>query len=299
MPPFLALGICLVFMFVLLVIERRRTTTSFALWIPTLWVFFAASRPMSRWFTFTDGDSPVDGSLPDRLTLGALILVGIVIVISRRRQIDWSGFLRRNFWLIAFFLYLGISAAWSDVPFISFKRWIRTSGVVVMGMVVMTEASPVQALERMLRRCAYALLPLSITFVKYFPEYGRQYNRWNGIVMWTGVTTHKNSLGALCAISVLIIVMSLFRRRGEHQLPWRRLHALADLSMVGIAIVLLRGASDGTYSATAVVVAVAGSLLSLALLTRRNGGRFTARHLRTVAVAATVFYLAFWDVITT
>jgi len=299
MPPLLALAVGLAFVFVLLAIEHRRATTSFALWIPTIWMFFAASRPLSRWFAVAQSSGQSEGSLLDRLMMTALILAGMAILIGRRRQIDWGGFVRRNFWLIAFFLYLGLSAMWSEVPYISLKRWIRTSGVIVMAMVVMTEAEPLPALERIVRRCAYVLLPLSIIFIKYFPEYGRQYVRWDGVVMWTGVTTHKNSLGALCAISVLVIVTSLFRKRPAHDIFWPRLQTLADLSIVALAAILLRGAEEGTYSATAVVVVVAGSALSAVLLTRKSGGRLIAAHLRVFAVVAVLLYLAFWDAITT
>src|SRR5262245_45480299 len=113
MPPYLALAICLAFVFVLLVIEKQRATTSLVLWVPTLWMFFAASRPMSRWFTFSDGDVAAEGSLPDRLMMAGLIVAGILILTKRR--IDWGTFFKRNAFLLVFFAYMGLSVMWTDV----------------------------------------------------------------------------------------------------------------------------------------------------------------------------------------
>ena len=43
-------------------------------------------------------------------------------------------------------------------------------------------------------RCTYLLVPLSLIFVRYFPELGRRYSPHTGSLEIIGVTFQKNSL---------------------------------------------------------------------------------------------------------
>ena len=51
-----------------------------------------------------------------------------------------------------------------------------------------------------MKRSAYVVVPVSILFIKYFPQLGRAFDRWSGEAMNTGITTNKNELGAACFI---------------------------------------------------------------------------------------------------
>jgi exopolysaccharide production protein ExoQ len=42
-----------------------------------------------------------------------------------------------------------------------------------MALVLLTEPDPEEALVRMMKRSAYVLLPVSVLFIKYYPELGR------------------------------------------------------------------------------------------------------------------------------
>jgi O-antigen ligase len=289
MPATLALALCLLAILVLLWIERTRPpAASWALWLPTLWMMIMGSRPVSRWIDLRAANTP-DGSLPDRLALATMIALGCVVVL--RRKVDWGRFITANFWLLLFFLYIGMSALWTDVPFIGVKRWIKSAGVIVMALVVMSEAEPLRAFERIVRRCAYVLLPLSLLFIKYFPEYGRAYGRWDGNEMWTGVTTQKNTLGALCALTIVVLVISMHRGRDPRQTAPTRAQWYADVFIGTCAAYLLAGPGRGMYSATAIAVTIVGMAVCWFLLTRQRGGRFTAAHMRGIAVAAAIAYV--------
>jgi len=295
MPPHLALALGVIVVAVLLAIERKRMPApSLALWLPTLWIFFVASRPLSRWLS--SGGSNAEGNLTDRLSLAVMIAVGVLVLA--RRKISWQKVFRDNVWLFAFFGFILISAAWTDVPFTSLKRSIRSAGAIVMALVVMSESAPLLALDRVLRRTAYVMIPISIVFIKYFPDLGRAYGRSDGVVMWTGVTTQKNTLGALCALSVILIVIGRFRKADAAPRS-ARLQRYADFVVLLMAVFLLRGAEEGNYSATATAVTILGVGIALWMLPRRRGGALIAANLRTVAVVATVAYLAFWNAITT
>jgi exopolysaccharide production protein ExoQ len=92
------------------------------------------------------------------------------------------------------------------------KRWIRDFGGYLLIVAVMSETDPVKAVETVIRRACYLLIPLSILFIKYFPFLGRDYDRWTGMPYYMGVTNNKNLLGVLCVISGLFFFWDLLKR---------------------------------------------------------------------------------------
>jgi hypothetical protein len=202
MPPILALILCIIVVAILLRIERRRNPdVSFALWVPTFWLLLCGSKPLGRWFgsgpTIASGAAVSEGSSLDRLALS--ILIALALLILFKRNIEWSRILRDNFWLILLYVYLASSILWSDFPFVSFKRWVRLFGTIPVAMVVLTERFPLKALESVLRRCAYVMIPFSLVLIKYFPDLGVYYHGWSGTKTWVGVATQKNALGVICS----------------------------------------------------------------------------------------------------
>jgi len=158
-------------------------------WIKTYyrWVWFGFGQ------SFTTTDDYAEGSPFDRFIF--LILITTAIAILVKRGINWGGLARNNKWLLIFFLYLGVSVLWSDYSFVSFKRWIKDLGNIVMALVVLTESHPVEALKSLLGKCCYVLIPVNILLVKYFPETGRYYNQWTYVSYYGGATMDKNMLG--------------------------------------------------------------------------------------------------------
>lgn len=198
MPPKLALFLCFLYIVWLFATERKRhAKVSAALWVPFSWMLILGSRPLSAWLglghQFASTGDYVEGSPFDRLIFLALIIFGLFILA--RRRVDWSGLFRRNWWFFVFIAYLGTSVLWSDYSFVSFKRWIKEFGNVVMVLVVLTDERPVEATKVLLARCAYLLIPLNMLLVKYYPELGRYYNPWTYQPYFGGVTTDKNMLG--------------------------------------------------------------------------------------------------------
>jgi exopolysaccharide production protein ExoQ len=289
MLPTAALCACFVLVLVLLRIEARRNDAASAgLWIPTLWMLIAGSRSVGRWMG-TDEAGGVDyeaGSLPDRLVLAGLTALAIAILL--RRKVDWPRLLKDNVWLLVLFLYMGLSILWMDSPFVSLKRWIRSTGPVVMAFVIASELKPQAALESVLRRCAYVLVPLSFVLIKYYPALGRAYGRWDGVEMWTGTTTHKNSLGQLCAVSAFLLIWSLLRTERSRDRPVTWVETAADLSILLLTAYLLRG--PGTYSATSISITVIGLAVFFVLRRRRAIGWVVVRNLKVLMVLVAVLY---------
>jgi exopolysaccharide production protein ExoQ len=180
--------------------RREKAHVSKALWIPLIWLFVTGSRPASAWLNFSSTaiDSPEDGSPLDAVFFFTLMAAGYYVL--RQRGVNLATFARNNRWLIAFFVYTLMSVVWSDFQFIAFKRWIKILGHPLMVLIVLTEPYPVEALKRLLKRLAFALIPLSICFIKYFPQLGRGFDQWTGEAFNGGVATNKNELGCTCLI---------------------------------------------------------------------------------------------------
>ena len=165
-----------------------------------------------------------------------------------------------------------VSILWSDMPFISFKRWIRELTAIVMALVVMTEQDPRLAMQVILRRTVYILIPFSLLLIKYFPDYGVEYGRWSGERMWVGVTLQKNALGRLCIVSAFYLVWTFIRRWHGRDIAVGKYQTHAEVFLLLFTLYLLKGPPNA-YPATAIAVLVVGIGTYVGLLWMKKLGR--------------------------
>jgi exopolysaccharide production protein ExoQ len=204
LPPIIASFLTIAFIIFLFRRDiREKPDVTGALWLPLIWLVIGCSRGLSAWLNIfgvpvSGAVSVEEGSPLDAWFFFVLIVAGIYVL--NQRQVRLSEIVRNNGWLIAFLLYCFISIAWSDFPFVAFKRWIKVLGHPIMALIVLTEPDPEEALIRLMKRCAYVVVPVSILFIKFYPELGREYDPWTGLPMSNGIATSKNMLGADCLI---------------------------------------------------------------------------------------------------
>jgi len=196
----------------------ERLGLSSAIWIPTFWAGILLSRPLSMWLHFGGGDDTLEGSPLDRFFYFGMILVSLV-VLSRRRLL-WSQIISTNWSVFLFFAYYLLSVTWAPDTFVSFKRWFKEVGNIFVALVILTEADPQQAFRAVFVRCGYVLIPLSLVFLRWFPDLGRRYLRGGGLEV-IGVTMQKNSLGILVVVCGLVLIWDWFERNPSDQ-PKRR-----------------------------------------------------------------------------
>jgi O-antigen ligase len=284
MPPQLALFLCTAFVLCLLHLERRHSQgVSAATWIPTLWMIAVAGKPVGTWLGIAG--TAETGSAPDRLVLTSLCVAGVIVVVVRRFK--WGGALRQHWWLVLLLAYMFLSTMWSDITLIALKRCLRQSIVVIMALVVMSERNPRQAFESIVRRSAYVLIPYSLLLIKYYQHLGVEYTRYSGVQMWVGATVHKNTLGRLCVISAFFLLWELYRRWRHESPAVGKYQTMADVSVLAIAVHLLRGA-DGVYSATSIGTMAVGIAVFMGLLRLRR-----ARHTLPQPVLLGMVFLLF------
>ncbi len=213
--PILAVTVCVAFIVYLFWVDvRRPDSPSPALSVPLAWMFLAGTRYVSSWLelapAFASADDYAEGSPIDRAAFSALIVAGIIILA--RRKIDWAQLLIKNKWIVLYLLYCLASMAWADEPFLLMKRWAKDLGNPIMALVLLTERRPYEAVGVVLRRFTFLALPLSLLFIKYYPELGRAYHH-DGSPMYTGVGHQKNDLGLMCLMAGIYLSWELLQRR--------------------------------------------------------------------------------------
>jgi O-antigen ligase len=182
-------------------IRQERHVTR-ALWIPVIWLTICSTRFISQWLEIfglnLGGVSVEEGSPLDALVFLVLIVAGIAVLNKRRVRL--SEVLRHNRYLTFFFAFCILSILWSDFPFVAIKRLFKDMGHPIMVLILMTEPDPEEAVIRLVKRSAFVIVPLSVLFIKYYPELGRGYSEWTGAPSYYGVTLGKNTLGLDCFI---------------------------------------------------------------------------------------------------
>lgn len=195
-----------------------------------------------------------DYGLVARVQWFPLFGIGALLVASRWR-LAWALVQRMNPFLLLSLGWIFASILWSGYPDISLRRAIKIAG---MGLVVFgfflydwTPMAPIRALRL---SCAI-LIFASIVFVIVMPLHGvhQGYLEPNLKGAWRGVTTHKNALGILGALSAMLWAHAWASRDA----PWTR--CLAVLVATFVCLV-------GSRSTTGLVTAVfTGSLVAYLL----------------------------------
>jgi O-antigen ligase len=262
---------------------RERRAPSPALWIPFVWFALSVSKPITYWLypgqfvafsqrlAFQQQRFELVQNNPhERILLTALIVLGL-IALSRR----WGKLVLRvkdNLWLSVFFLYGLVSVSWADYQGVAAKRWIRGAGDLLMVLLIVSDADPEAALDRILRRCAILLIPLSLLFAKFYPQMGRIYTVF-GRQMWVGVTGHKNQLGLLCAFCGIFLVWRMLKK-------WPSVDVL-DGALIAVTMYLLIKAN----SQASMVVFLLGGIILLIQRRAKTDARKLARMLIASLVA--------------
>lgn len=241
MPPTLALLIWIVLLVGLFYLDvARESKTSLALWVPLIWFFFIGSRTPSMWIGFqtatTAAQALEEGSPLDRVVFSALALTAFVILFLRSFQ--WGKFFRQNAALVSLLAFALLSVAWSDFPFATFKKWFRDIGVYMAILVVLSDPRPLEAVRTVLRRLYYLLVPLSVVFVKYYPNLGKSFSEWGG-QEYTGVSTSKNMLGELCLASGIFFFWDTVTRWHQRRDKRVRRVILVNIAFIAMALYLL------------------------------------------------------------
>jgi len=237
----------------------RRPTVSAAVWIPIFLLLILGSRPISLWLS---GGGGYIGEMGNEVAanpfdqLFYLVVIAGSFLIASMRGVKWQRLFATNPVIMLFYTYFLISVMWSGDPSGSLKRLLKDFGLLFVISVLYSEKNPMQAIRAVFLRCAFVLIPLSVVFVKFFPQYSKAYSI-GGNQMVTGVTTQKNSLGEIILIFTLFMVWDQLEtmrpgvRSWWRQVPWERVVIL----LMGIWLLNL------SQSKTALLCTLVGAFL--------------------------------------
>jgi O-antigen ligase len=266
--------------------------TSKALWLPVVYLWVLGSRPVSVWLGIQSpagADVQLDGSPVDRIFFAALLIAAICVLLHRGRRI--FTFLNANLPILIYFLFCLLSILWSDFPGVAFKRWTKAIGDLLMILIVITDEQPVAALSRLFSRLGFILIPLSLLYIKYYPDLGRGYDPWSGAQSNLGVTANKNILGVVTLVLLLGAVWRVIALLRSDEMPsHRRRHLLAQAALLALGIYLLMFANSET-STVCFVLGAAVLLVTSLRFVRGNAAAVHVLVLTLVAIVSLVLFL--------
>jgi exopolysaccharide production protein ExoQ len=266
---------------------REKPNVTRALWIPLLWLLIIMTRAVSGWLGLfglhLGGASLEEGSPLDAAVYYTLIAAGIYVL--NNRQIQLSEVIRNNQWLTIFLVYCFLAIVWSDFPFVAFKRWTKVIGHPIMVLILFTEPDPMEALTRLMKRCAYVVVPVSILFIKYYPDWGRGFSFWTGAAYNTGITDSKNALGWDCLILGFFFFWHLLQTWPTERCRLRRNELLLTLGLLAAVWWLLSMAQSSTSFMSLLLGVLTVVLVGRRFVNKRLIGTYVVTAVLAIAVA--------------
>ena len=197
---------------------------------------------------------PTEGSPLSRTIWLALLAFGIVTVASR------SGAALKllkevNPFLLLFMALVILSVGWSIEPFITFRRFIRASTVVLdsIAFALLARGDP-GSIQRTLRPIFLVVLVGSIIFVLAAPDLAIEQSTQAELAgAWHGLSLQKNGLGSLAAIGLILWLHAWLARESN------RLLAVVGMGAAAVCVVESR-------SSTSIMAAAFASVLLVMLL---------------------------------
>ena len=105
-------------------------------------------------------------------------------------------------YILLFFLYAALSVTWSNVPFVSFKRYVLTSIVFIIPLLLSILYKPSFVLDSVM--WSLAILIMISFFAALVHPYGvHTYSALDADLVgaWKGIFTHKNRAGSVAAFT--------------------------------------------------------------------------------------------------
>jgi O-antigen ligase len=103
----------------------------------------------------------------------------------------------------------------------------------------MTDKDPVASLKIVFARVSFVLFPLSVVFIKYFPDIGRFVSEVSGTHLLSGVAGHKNLLGQLTMVFCLILLWDLMGSKSYGTILKQKPERLTRILSLVIGLYLL------------------------------------------------------------
>jgi exopolysaccharide production protein ExoQ len=266
MHPSIALFLYVVLLLGLLRYDpAKESRAHWTLWVPSAWQIIVFSRLPAQWLGMTGASAAEaleEGNWLDRGVFAVLLLLAVAILA--KRSLNWGALVASNSALALVLLFGFLSITWSDFPSVALRRWIRDLGLYLVALVILSDSRPLAAIDTVIRRVCYILVPLSVIVIKYYPGISVGYDAYTGAQFFKGVSTDKNGLGLLCVASGIFFFWDIVRRWPLRRKRSTKRTILVDVAFLGMTLWLL----NLSQSATSRVCLVVGCFLIVVMHSR-------------------------------
>lgn len=208
----------------------------------------------------TDVDEITTSSSTSQIVFSTLYILSFISLLPKR-HIFYQIIKTEKFFTL-FLIWSFITVFWSDVPLVSFKRWLRIFGNTLIMISALLYLRKTDDATKFFKIILSIYLPLSFLSILFIPG-AIQYNQ----SAWRGIAAHKNTLGQISLVSVIIWSYAL-----QEESIKKKLFAFIFLSM---SLVLLMGSRSVTaYLTASALLALAGFLYVDKKIFRPTIGRF-------------------------
>lgn len=178
--------------------------------------------------------------------LPSLFLLSFIGLLPKRTQaVD---LIKKEKYLCLFLLWSLLTVAWSDFPFLSFKRWIQTAGAVMIFVSAILHIESEDEAWGYVRTVLIVYIPLSLLSIFLIPG-----TMQPGGTAWRGFTSHKNLLGQVSLLSLIIWAVATINRSIGKK--------LFGLFFIGLSFILLVGSKSTNAFLTCVTLLILASAL--------------------------------------
>ena len=140
-----------------------------------------------------------------------------------------------------------------------------------------------------MKRCAYVVVPVSILFIKYYPQLGRLFDPWTGMGMNNGIAENKNMLGADCLILGFFFFWYLLQTWQTERNSWRR----NELRLIAGFLIGIWWLFSQAHSATSFISLLIGALIVVFVGIRSINKNFIGTYILAALVLLAVAELTF------
>jgi exopolysaccharide production protein ExoQ len=141
-----------------------------------------------------------------------------------------------------------------------------------MALILLTEPDPGKAIVTLMKRIAYVFMPLSILFIKYYPDSGRGFDEWTGAASNCGINNNKNELGWMCMILGFFFFWYLLQIVKTQKSKARRNELLLIAGFICMTWWLLSKASSATSLFSLLIGGLVVTFLGLRVVNKRLVG---------------------------
>jgi O-antigen ligase len=208
--------------------------TSFLIYL--FFTFFTPSLPFQEKPAYVE--DVATSSLFNQLLYSCLYVFSSISLFSKKNLI--IKFIKTEKFLTLFILWSFLTVFWSDYPFISFKRWLQILGSAIIFLAVLLHLRSADEAMQYFKAILFIYLPLSLLSIIFIPGA----IQWE-FPAWRGIAPHKNTLGQVSLIGLIVWTSALWHERSKNK--------LSVFIFWGLSLVLLAG----SQSTTSILAAIA------------------------------------------